>query len=55
MKLMGVNYEEEKNSIYGSQDEFYEFFPINAVPYNQNGELLQEGSVKRIKKIKGIF
>lgn len=49
MALMKVNYEIEKNTIYGANEEFYQYFPINAVPYNEKGELLSNGNVRKLK------
>lgn len=48
MDLMRVNYEIEKNTIYGSNEEFYQYYPINAVPYNEKGELLTNGPVRKL-------
>lgn len=36
----GITYKEEEETIYGSDEEFYDFFPINALAYNENNELL---------------
>jgi len=48
MDLMKVNYEIEKNTIYGASDEFYQYHPINAVPYNEKGELLTTDPVRKL-------
>lgn len=48
MDLMKVNYEIEKNTIYDASDEFYQYHPINAVPYNEKGELLTTGPVRKL-------
>lgn len=48
MGLMKVNYEIERSAIYGASDEFYQYHPINAVPYNEKGELLTNGSVRKL-------
>lgn len=48
MDLMKVNYEIEKNTIYGASDEFYQYHSINAVPYNEKGELLTTGPVRKL-------
>ncbi len=48
MDLMKVNYEIEKNTIYGVSEEIYRYYPINAVPYNEKGELLTNGPVRKL-------
>lgn len=52
MKSMNVNYDIETSTIYGANDEIYQYYPINAVPYNERGELLTNGSIKKLKIIK---
>lgn len=52
MDLMKVNYEIEKNTIYGVNEEIYRYYPINAVPYNEKGELLTNGPVRKLTIVK---
>ena len=39
LSLMGVDYQIEKNAIYGVDDEMYKYYPVNAVLCNDNKEL----------------
>lgn len=51
MELMGVNYEIEKETIYGANDEFYDYFPINAVFSSAQKELTKRRKENKIKKL----
>ena len=51
MDLMGVNYELEKNTIYGSGDEFYKYFPVNAVVNSDDFCMLSNSNKRKLNKL----
>ena len=51
LKLGKLDWEKEKRYIYGSTDEFYKFFHINDIPFDENGNFLETKEVQKLKKI----
>lgn len=43
-----VNYKTEEEAIYGSNEEFYNYFPINALAYSSDGEILQKSLSQKV-------
>lgn len=63
IEFSNVNKQYEREHIYKANDEFYKFYHLNDIPFNENGELLdtpekenlkaiiQKQEIERIKKI----
>ena len=50
-KMINVDINDERKTIYGYDDEFYLFHHINDVAFNENNELLPTEHVKKLEKI----
>lgn len=50
-KKINVDINDERRAIYGAADDFYLFFHINDVAFNDNFELLPTEYVRRLQKI----
>lgn len=49
-KQQKVEYKSEEEAIYGSNDEFYNYFPINALAYSSDGKILQKSLSEIVNK-----
>lgn len=49
-KQQKVDYKTEEEAIYGSNEEFYSYFPINALAYSSNGKILQKSLSEIVNK-----
>lgn len=54
LKLGHLNVEMEQDNIYGAEDDFYKFHHINAVSFNENGELEPTEEVKKLERLNEI-
>ncbi len=57
LEMGEIDINKERNGIFSSGDEFWKFHPINDVPWDAWGNLLQGQEVERLKKlnrVKGI-
>lgn len=55
LKLGKLNIEKERDNIFGANNEFYDYFHINDIPYNEKGEFLTTTyKDKENKKIKAL-
>ena len=60
LKLGGIDLDEERSTIFDSDNEFYKFHHINDVPYDEilakygYGKLLETEEVRRLKRINKI-
>lgn len=48
LRMGHLNLQKEKENIFGSKDEFYDFHHINDVPFNDDGELLETEEKRRL-------
>ena len=51
LKMAQLDLDKERKYIYGSDDEFYKFFHINEVPFDENNNLLDTEENIRLKKM----
>jgi len=53
-KMINVDINDERKTIYGYDDEFYLFNHINDISFNENDELLETEHVRYLKKINAM-
>lgn len=51
LKLGKIDLDTERKYIFGAKDEFYQFFPINDISFDEEGNLLDTDEVQKIKRI----
>ena len=51
IELSKVDKEKERRCIFRANEEFYQFFHMNDVPFDENGNLLETEEVRRINDI----
>lgn len=54
LNLGKIDIKRERDSIYGSKDDFYVFHHLNDVPFDEKGNLLETEEWKRLKMINAI-
>lgn len=52
LKLGKLDLQIERENIFGGKDDFYLFHPINDVPFDENGNLLEAEETRRLRKIR---
>lgn len=51
LELGGIDVNVERKHLFKSDDEFYKFFHINDVPFDENGNFLDTEEVQKLKRI----
>lgn len=51
LELGGIDINVEREHLWNSKDDFYQFHHINDVPFNESGELLETEEVRKLREI----
>ena len=54
LNLGKIDIKRERDSIYGSKDDFYVFHHLNDVPFDEKGNLLETEEWERLKVINAL-
>lgn len=50
LEAAGIDVKVEEEGIFGSSDDLYSFYYLNAVDYDENGNLLPKGHVRKLER-----